>query len=124
MVLNRRPIQQTVFGNVGNLAAVTGGSHVSINQTNGGPELAKVAEILNQMVSLVRQSQEIDDESKSDYEIDAEQLKGELRRPKRDASRIWALVDRLSKIGGAVTLGELLWQHRQLLDPVLRSLGL
>jgi hypothetical protein len=122
--LNRQPIQQTVYGTVGNLAAITGGAHVSITQKQIGAELGKVAEILNEMQTFVQRSPEFDDDVKADYAVDVDQLKGELQRPKKDSSRIWTLVDRLSKVGGAGKLVELLWQHRQALDPLLRSLGL
>ena len=85
-----QPIHQTVYGNVGNLAAVSGGVNVSIGQSSN-TTLAEVTAILDRMVGLVQQSDEVDDDAKADYTIDAEQLKGELQRPKKTVpeSGLW-----------------------------------
>lgn len=118
-----KPVHQAVYGNVGNMAVVSGGGNITIHQTCGST-CDEVVALIDRMAALVQQSDEIEVETKLDYAIDAEQLKGELKRPKKDGSRIWTLVDKLSKIGGAVKLGELLWQQRQALDPLIRTLGL
>lgn len=115
-------ITQNFAGPVGNVA-VAQGSAISITQTAAHTgELKRADELIDALVKLIKDSDELPDEVKSDCEIDAAQLKAELRRSKPVKERVWEIVQRLSTLGGAAKLIELTAPHLKELAGLIGSL--
>ena len=78
---------------------------VTIHQeVKSGASLEQVFALIDQMVAIVRDAQGLSDADKRDYQLEAEALKTELQKTRRNASRVREMLATLSDTGGALSL--------------------
>jgi len=90
---------------IGSVAQVTGSQGVLINQAGQPADLREVFALIDSLVQTVKASNRVEADAKNDCEIEAEQLKGELRKSKPNPGRVRQALDSFKSLDGAVQLG-------------------
>jgi hypothetical protein len=90
---------------IGTVAQVAGSQGVSINQIQQSTPIKDVFTLIDRIVATVSASNQVTTEVKSDCEIEADQLKGELRKSKPNAGRVKEAFEWFKRLDGAATLG-------------------
>jgi hypothetical protein len=89
---------------VSNVAQVVGSHGTTINQTQGAADLQSLTAAIDRLVETIKNHPSITPEAKNDAEIEADQLKGELRKSKPNPSRIEQSLDWFKALDSAATV--------------------
>jgi predicted transcriptional regulator len=90
--------------NVGNIAQVSGSHGTSINQTQHSNDLQNLTAAIDRLVEAVKTNPSVKPDTKNDAEIEAGQLKGELRKSKPNPGRIQEALEWFKALDGASTV--------------------
>jgi hypothetical protein len=89
---------------VGNVAQVVGSHGTTINQTQGAPDLQSVTAAIDRLVEIIKNHPTLTPEAKNDAEIEADQLKGELKKSKPNTTFITKILESFKALDTAATV--------------------
>ena len=89
---------------VGNVAQVVGSHGTTITQNQGTADLQGVLSAIDRLVEAVKSHPSITPEAKNDAEIEADQLKGEVRKSKPNPTFITRILDSFKALDTAATV--------------------
>lgn len=81
------------------------GKNVTINQANDSATLNAIFQVMDSMVEYVLASQDIPNEIKRDYSIEAQSFKKELRKSRINLNRVQEMLAFLGDVEGTLGLG-------------------